>query len=171
MLLEHAAGDERHADRMARIARMLDAPAYSRMEPSLYLGAIEAVEDGAFMATVGAVLSLTSAKAVDYVKERLAPGTHHKQVVVHDTPDTDLRQHFEACRAFIEHHLVAGRIVLVHCMRGRSRSAAVVAYYLMRAYPESLGTAFKALEYVKERRCIARPNDGFVEQLVGQETQ
>lgn len=48
-------------------------------------------------------------------------------------------------------------VVLVHCEQGKSRSASIVAFYLMK----SNGWTFqKTLSYLKERRYVA-PNSHF----------
>ena len=55
--------------------------------------------------------------------------------------------------------------VVVHCAKGRSRSATIViAYLLMRSHDPFLSLE-KAIEFVRCRRDIY-PNDGFLEQLI-----
>jgi len=51
---------------------------------------------------------------------------------------------------------------LVHCAAGISRSSTIVIAYLMQAMQFSLTEAFK---YVREKRPIISPNDGFSRQL------
>lgn len=83
-------------------------------------------------------------------------------VYVHDEPWADLAAHFTQCSDFIDAALSQpGSQVLVHCMAGRSRSATVVAAYLMRN--EGL-TAADALASVALARDV-NPNPGFVAQL------
>jgi protein-tyrosine phosphatase len=52
--------------------------------------------------------------------------------------------------------------VLVHCFSGISRSPAIVAAYLMRAYLIDYETAIKR---IKAKRFFVAPIDGFVKQL------
>jgi hypothetical protein len=52
--------------------------------------------------------------------------------------------------------------ILVHCMVGASRSSTVVIAYLMWAYRWTYEQAYK---YVLSKRHIARPNEGFDQQL------
>ena len=52
--------------------------------------------------------------------------------------------------------------VLVHCNEGKSRSAAIVAAFLVRAYGK---TADEALEAVRAARPEAEPREAFVRQL------
>ena len=52
--------------------------------------------------------------------------------------------------------------ILIHCYGGKSRSASVVAFYLMK---EKGWDYDRYYQYMKERRPIAEPNPGFAEQL------
>lgn len=61
-----------------------------------------------------------------------------------------------------EKHPKGGR-VLVHCTQGVSRSATIVAAYLMWRKRES---AAKILRFIKNKRPQVDPNDGFLDQLV-----
>jgi protein-tyrosine phosphatase len=58
--------------------------------------------------------------------------------------------------------------VFVHCIIGKSRSAAVVIAYLMQHHKMSLKAAY---EHVKQQRSIIQPNDGFMKQLMALELQ
>jgi protein-tyrosine phosphatase len=80
---------------------------------------------------------------------------------VEDSEEENLRQYFEKTDSFIDTHRKNGN-VLVHCMAGVSRSATVVIAYLMKTnkwkYEETL-------KYVREKRNIVGPNEGFLRQL------
>ena len=54
-------------------------------------------------------------------------------VSARDEEGEDLLRHFGATAAFIGGARAAGGAVLVHCLAGRSRSAAVVCAYMMHA--------------------------------------
>jgi len=71
-------------------------------------------------------------------------------------------EHFKATTEFIADAIDNGGKVLVHCIRGVSRSATIVSAYLMRS--KSL-SAEDAVEHVRKVRAIARPNYGFMMQL------
>jgi dual specificity phosphatase 12 len=61
--------------------------------------------------------------------ELSASGVTHKRIAVEDVDYEDLLIHLpDACR-FIDQALREGGNVLVHCVQGISRSAAVVAAY------------------------------------------
>ncbi|KAG1805354.1 protein-tyrosine phosphatase-like protein [Suillus subaureus] len=84
------------------------------------------------------------------------------QVNVDDSANEDVLVHFLPSISFIQNELDKGRGVLVHCMAGISRSATIVAAYLMYSLkldPES------AVDMIRTVRSIAEPNEGFMEQL------
>ncbi|KAK4461749.1 protein-tyrosine phosphatase-like protein [Cladorrhinum samala] len=68
-----------------------------------------------------------------------------------------------------------GGAVVVHCAMGKSRSVTAVVAYLLWKHPHRFGRADPtttakqavrmALEWVRQTRPIAEPNDGFMEQL------
>ena len=55
------------------------------------------------------------------------------------------------------------RQILVHCVHGSSRSGSTVIFYLMKDKKWDYETCFN---YVKERRDIIKPNEGFKKQLI-----
>lgn len=85
-----------------------------------------------------------------------------------DVPEAPLLgEHLTEACAFIDSGRSSG-CVLVHCNAGVSRSAAVVVAYLMRSHGWSYSAAF---EFVRHKRPRARPNRGFVQQLMVLEKQ
>jgi dual specificity phosphatase 12 len=65
--------------------------------------------------------------------------------------------------------------VLVHCAMGKSRSVTAIVAYLLWKHPHRFGKAnstttaqkavAQALEWIRETRPVAEPNDGFMRQL------
>ncbi len=51
---------------------------------------------------------------------------------------------------------------LIHCREGRSRSATILIAYIMQYYNK---TYDDALEYVRSKRSVVKPNPGFERQL------
>jgi predicted protein tyrosine phosphatase len=81
----------------------------------------------------------------------------------HDEDAYDISTHFPVALNFIHKSLQAGDgAVLVHCAAGVSRSAAIVAAYLMAAH--QIG-ATEAVLRVHQARLCACPNIGFLKQL------
>lgn len=90
-------------------------------------------------------------------------GICHMRIPVEDVDYEDLLIHLPSACQFIEEALRGGGNVLVHCVQGISRSAAVVAAYLM--WRRRVGVT-EALEMVRAARDQIWPNPGFQEQLV-----
>jgi len=79
-----------------------------------------------------------------------------------DCPSESILPHFNQTCAFIEEAIASGGKVLVHCMRGVSRSATLVAAYLMY---ERRVTCKESVAILQDKRSIICPNDGFMMQL------
>jgi protein-tyrosine phosphatase len=74
-----------------------------------------------------------------------------------DESSVNIRKYFNATYDFID----AGP-TLVHCAMGISRSVSMVIAYLIRKRKMTLE---QALQFVRSKRSIIRPNVGFMEQL------
>jgi protein-tyrosine phosphatase len=83
-------------------------------------------------------------------------------VPVLDSPDVDLRPHFDAAFEFMEHAVSSSGGVLVHCFAGRSRSVTICVGYLMRYQTMTLHSALAAVQAL---RPCAQPNVGFMANL------
>lgn len=86
-----------------------------------------------------------------------------KLIILDDTMEADLMCKLaEACDWIEESMNQADGGIMVHCQLGQSRSASMVIAYLMRKQ----GMEYqKALDKVKFKRSIVRPNPGFQKQL------
>lgn len=168
--------------RLARIAHKLDTSPYSalslprnsydlvecdgRSRACLYLGSIAALSEPEFMSKMGAVVSAVDASGTtpyEYFGNLISPSQSHMFIDIQDSENEDISQHFNAAYQFIEEHLRRGDNVFVHCMAGISRSATLVTYWLMRRHGWKVE---QALEFLKSRRPIIRPNDGFLADLL-----
>lgn len=134
-----------------------------RVLPGLYLGSIDAARNHAALRARGVTHVLTVARELS---EEWAAEFTHLRVKVTDstTEDNDLLSHFDRCSAFIDDARRDGGTVLVHCVAGRSRSAAVCCAYLMHQAAAPLSVA-QALHHVRECRPWAEPNSAFLAQL------
>ncbi|ORX54433.1 phosphatases II, partial [Hesseltinella vesiculosa] len=91
-------------------------------------------------------------------------GQHIKymNLSVGDTRYDNLLEHFDDTFAFIEQGRWQGTGVLVHCLAGQSRSATVVAAYLMA---KGGMHHHRALHMIRLRRPSIRPRSSFICQL------
>eukprot|EP00730_Choanoeca_flexa_P017445 TRINITY_DN8409_c0_g1_i2.p1 TRINITY_DN8409_c0_g1~~TRINITY_DN8409_c0_g1_i2.p1 ORF type:complete len:953 (+),score=184.87 TRINITY_DN8409_c0_g1_i2:66-2861(+) len=84
-------------------------------------------------------------------------------VKVWDVPEADIWTFWDDTFRFIREARLSGASILVHCKMGVSRSASTVIAYAMKQYKWSLEEAHA---FVKKRRKIIKPNEGFRQQLV-----
>lgn len=82
---------------------------------------------------------------------------------VQDIPEENINIYFDQSIEFIENAIKGGGKVLVHCSCGVSRSSTIVINYLMH---KNDWTLEESLKYVKSKRAIVEPNEGFKNQLV-----
>ena len=73
-----------------------------------------------------------------------------------------LRDYFEQAADWIEKVVKEGGIVLVHCVKGISRSASLIIAFLIIKKKMTLQ---QAILTIKKKRSIA-PNEGFMQQLI-----
>lgn len=79
-----------------------------------------------------------------------------------DSPDANIKQHFEKSNGFIHSALNSNGRVFVHCHAGISRSSTLIIAYMIKHLNYSFD---KALEHCKSRRSKVNPNEGFKKQL------
>lgn len=122
------------------------------------------------------VLSVMPGKVIlPAVATRAGPTLKTLQIPITDTPFEELAAHLAHTTAFICDALqpqyalgrgggggCSGGAVLVHCVQGMSRSASVIAAYLICTRGCSVR---EAVDYVKSRSSTAQPNVGFMAQL------
>ena len=127
----------------------------------LYIGSCDAAANREVLQTNGITHILNV--AID-LENRFAADTSltYKSLPIFDMPEQDIEQYFDITNKFIDDSLASGKgAVLVHCMAGVSRSATIVAAYLMK---ETVMTAEQAVAKVRETRWVM-PNAGFLKQL------
>ncbi|KIZ07690.1 MAP kinase phosphatase 5 [Monoraphidium neglectum] len=87
------------------------------------------------------------------------PGIKQLRLELPDVEGADISQHFNPAYEFLSEGARLKEPALVHCGAGVSRSAALVAMFLMRSTPGV--TARAALDRVRAARSMVLPNDGF----------
>lgn len=91
----------------------------------------------------------------------------HKVINAHDKDTYSILEYLDDCVEFV-HRSREKTNVLVHCYAGVSRSVTIVLAYLMKKCNWNLQ---KALGFVRSKRVVAKPNDGFMRQLQQYEKQ
>jgi len=98
-------------------------------------------------------------------------GTNQYHIPLKDVPEANIKDHFSTAVEFIHEMRCKGESVLVHCNKGRSRSATIVLAYLLWLqlrdnYDENHENVLNyALAMLKSKRPIVKPNEGFLKQL------
>lgn len=126
---------------------------------NLWLGAIssscnrEALHEHKIEIIISAFLGSIAAYPYDFNYERAK---------LRDVEDEDILQALEMLLPIIHKNLMEGKGVLCFCKKGRSRSASIVAAYLIRYRGMTLD---EALRFIKSKRTQVSPNKGYIEQL------
>lgn len=126
---------------------------------NLWLGAVssscnrEALHEYKIETIISAFLGSVAEYPYDFDYERAK---------LRDVEDEDILQHFDYLLPIIHKNLMENKPVLICCQRGRSRSASIVAAYLIR-YRNM--TTDEALKFIKDKRTQINPNKGYIDQL------
>ena len=85
------------------------------------------------------------------------------KIDVEDSQTENISTHFERVNEMIQQHVTQDKSVLVHCMKGKSRSASFVLAYLVSCKRMFLSDAYDLLHEVNRGLSI---NSGFINQLM-----
>lgn len=132
-----------------------EPPSIDQITEKIYLGN----ESGAHNQEMLKELKITHILvAGNYLHQKYPKDFKYFKLPLHDKPAQDLFPYFKAASDFIDE----GERVLVHCGAGMSRSASIVIAYLMM---KNKWNYTEAHDFVKTRRAIVCPNEGFATQL------
>ena len=126
---------------------------------NLWLGSLrsscnrEALQERNIETIISAMLGASAIYPFDFKYERAK---------LRDVEDEDITGEFDNLLPVIRKELVNNRAILCHCVAGRSRSATIIAAYLIKYHGM---TADEALAYIKEKRTQVDPNPGYMRQL------
>ncbi|XP_035209049.1 dual specificity protein phosphatase 14-like [Stegodyphus dumicola] len=87
-------------------------------------------------------------------------------IMIEDNERENIACYFDEVANIIHDEHVAGGKTLVYCVAGISRSATLCIAYLMKFGNMTLRNAFR---YLRSRRQMVRPNNGFFRQLIDYE--
>jgi len=79
-----------------------------------------------------------------------------------DCASENIQDHFHKTSAFIQEALDQGGRVLIHCLKGISRSATIAAAFVVKYHSVSPS---EAVQIMRKFRPIIKPNSGFMMQL------
>lgn len=126
--------------------------------PGLFIGPIGAARNLDALQKNGITHVLNASPVIPCFHKRQF---RYKKLHVYDDPDDDIARFFDESNRFIQKARKKGGI-LVHCFAGQSRSAALVAAYLISSEGLDPGDA---LHMIRQARPSAQPNSGFMRQL------
>ena len=136
----------------------------TQVTDKLYLGSVGTAHNFRVLKALNVTHILTVCDCLLPKFPEVSPRQHftYKVVAVSDSADADISAYFDESIAFIQDSLNRGGVVLVHCFAGVSRSATVVAAFLIAS--EHID-ADQALALLRQLRSWVNPNAGFVSQL------
>ena len=129
--------------------------------PNLYISDINAAECHSTLSSLGITHVLSAMSGTVHVPATLP--IRKLQIPLLDTPFAELVAFLPSTTDFLTDALREKNArVLVHCVKGVSRSASVISAYLIARYG---WTTDQAVNYVQSKRKNAQPNRGFISQL------
>jgi len=132
----------------------------SRITDFLYVSGVDVAKDLNIMNSCGIthVINMCGCSAPNYFPLKF----QYQRLPIRDHNSVDISPLLLSLVASIERVRSNGGVVLVHCVKGISRSTTVAIAYLMWSKRMDLNTAFR---FVKTCRPIINPNAGFFFQL------
>ena len=144
--------------------------------PYLVVGNLASSKNEGFLKrkNIRFILNLT-VETEDMADGTTIEGIEQLRVMMEDDEDEEILGHFQSCFDFIDKARAASSkkkavpaVILVHSHYGLSRTSAIVLGYLMKEKQWSLKQAYA---HLRKHRTSAKPNDGFVVQLLRYEQE
>lgn len=133
--------------------------AINEIVPNLYLGDFASAANRETLREQGFTHIITAILGVD---EMYPDDFKYLILPLRDVRSEDIFSVFPDSYTFIREALNEGGKVLVHCMAGASRSATIVAAYLVKEFGL---TAEQSIDFLQNKRNVVKPNSGFKQQL------
>ena len=143
------------------VAERTDGRAAEIVSRKLFLSDVVIAEKKWYLRKVGVTHVVNASQEADAFPHEYK----YLHIDIADNEDADMARYFVKCNAFIADAIAEGGVVLVHCRAGISRSATLVIAFLCGRRNMTLKDA---VCWVRERRPIIWPNDGFLKQLLSQ---
>jgi hypothetical protein len=131
----------------------------SEIIPNLYIGDFSSACDTEKLKGLGITTIITVFAGVGEMYPHLFK---YRIIDICDRKYVDISMHFDPTSDYIENSLKSNEKILVHCQKGASRSATIVAAYLIK---KKGYTSERAIQTIKEKRSCVCPNSGFIKQL------
>lgn len=121
---------------------------------------------------IGAVLFLgCKNKPLEILESYSVNYIDHKFIGIADNKNSDLKKCYNPSWKYINERITTNTNILVHCMRGISRSPSIVAYYLLRMIHKCSSEHIEqpmlsdVMSLIHKHRPCVNPNPGFIHQL------
>ena len=136
-------------------------PQASQIIPSLYISDLWTATHIPTLTSLGVTHRLSiQLESVEPPPNSFALKT--KCIPLQDKSEARLWMYMDSVVDWMSTALAEGGTVLVNCIWGKSRSVACVVAFLMRTQGMTLELA---LAHIQEKRPVAKPNEGFMQQL------
>ena len=123
----------------------------------MYLGTFENACDISDLRRLGINYILNCAS--DCKNTQLPKSITELHLKIRDDTNFDIFKYFEQGNEFINKVRTKGGVILVHCKFGVSRSPSFVCAYLIKYFAFTLQSALK---FIRKKRPIVNPNEGFM---------
>lgn len=135
----------------------------NQIEDGVYIGDIASAYNEKELKNLGITHIITAVLGVHPESSFSDPKAFkYLNVPVRDVNGENMKQHLPTTNAFIEEALLSGGKVLVHCVCGVSRSATIVAAWIMSKHGYGVE---ETIDLLKSRRGCVNPIPAFREQL------